>query len=216
MANTFVVPPGARLRVLAVSGKVRVIGEERSDIELEPSDRRAHVVDDGRVIETKSHSGDVTVRVPTGLNVSVGTVSGDVAIEGTVGSVKASTVSGKVKLERANGDADIRSISGTIIIGDCGGRCRANTKSGRIEVGHVGGAIQAHTMSGKIEVGTAGQDEVEIKTISGSIEVRVDEGRSPRAKLRTLSGRAKCDCPQGGDFEIKASSISGSIEVKEG
>jgi DUF4097 and DUF4098 domain-containing protein YvlB len=213
MSNTHEVPPGARLRVLAVSGKVRVIGEERSDIEIEPDSRRIHLVDDGKVLETKAHSGDVVVRVPEGLNVSVGSVSGEVDIDGTVGSVKVSTVSGSVEIEHANGDADVRSISGTIIIAACGGRARANTKSGRIEIGHVGGAIQAHTMSGRIEIGTAGQDEVEIKTISGSIEVKVDEGRAPRAKLRSLSGKARCNCPQGADFEIKASSISGSIEV---
>jgi DUF4097 and DUF4098 domain-containing protein YvlB len=69
-------------------------------------------------------------------------------------------------------------------------------------------------MSGHIEVGTAGQDEVEIKSISGRVTVKVDEGRLPHAKLRSISGRVRCECPEGGDFEIKASTISGSIEVE--
>lgn len=214
MGTQFEVPAGARLRVITVSGKVRITGEERTDIDIEPAERRLSLAEDGRVLETRSRSKNLYLRVPAGLNVSVGSVSGDVRLEGLVGSVKVSTVSGKVEIDATNGDADIRSISGTIIIGDCGGRCRANTKSGKIEIGHVTGAVKAHTMSGRIEVGTAGEDEVELKTISGSIDVFVDEGRLPRARMRTLSGRTRCQCPQGSDFEIKASSISGSIDIK--
>jgi DUF4097 and DUF4098 domain-containing protein YvlB len=152
MANTHAVPPGARLRVLAVSGKVRVIGEERSDIEIEPDGQILELVDEGRVLQTMSRRSDVVVHVPEGLNVSVGSVSGEIDIGGTVGSVKVSTVSGTIEIERANGDADVRSISGTIMIAECGGCCRANTKSGSIEIGHVGGTLQAHTMSGRLEI----------------------------------------------------------------
>jgi DUF4097 and DUF4098 domain-containing protein YvlB len=215
MANTYDLIPGARLRVLTVSGNVSVIGEDRTDIEVEPANARLHEAEEGRVMEVKSKSNKVTVRVPEGLNVSIGTVSGDITITGKVGTVKISTISGRVESEANTGDADIRSISGNIILGACGGRCRANTKSGRIEIGHAGGAVKAHTMSGRIDVGTAGQEEIEIKTISGSIGVAVDPGRSPRARLKSLSGRTKCDCPPGSDFEIRASSISGSIEVTE-
>jgi DUF4097 and DUF4098 domain-containing protein YvlB len=214
MANTYDVVPGARLRVLTVSGNVLVVGEERTDIQIQPNDTGMRTVDDGRVMEVKAKSDKIAVRVPLGLNVSIGSVSGDIRIEGQVGTVKASTVSGKVEIESNAGDADVRSISGSLIVGRCGGHCRANTKSGSIEIGHAGGSIKAHTMSGRIDVGTAGRDEVEIKTISGSIDVAVDPGRSPRAHLKTMSGRTRCDCPQGGDFEIRASSISGSIEVR--
>lgn len=215
MGRRYPLPEGARLRVLTVSADVLVVGEERDDIDVEPEDRRLGAADDERYVELKSKSTDLRVRVPLGTNVSVGTVSGDVKLEGRLGIVKVSTVSGRISIERTDGDTDVRSISGTIEVGECGGSCRANTKSGRIQIGHAAGAVKAHTMSGRIDVGTAGLNEVELKTISGSIDVRVDPGRAPRARMRSLSGRTHCDCPPGDDFEIRATTLSGSIEVTE-
>jgi DUF4097 and DUF4098 domain-containing protein YvlB len=70
-------------------------------------------------------------------------------------------------------------------------------------------------MSGNIGLGTAGTDDVDVKTISGKVEVLVDDGRSPRINFRSISGRTHCECPQGTDFEINASTISGSVEIRE-
>lgn len=215
MGSRHTIPPGARLKVVGVSGKVRVISEDRTDIEIDPPDRRLEISDDGRVAETRSRSTDLEIKVPHGLNVSVGTVSGNVELVGRFGIVKVSTVSGHIRLGDMSGDADIRSISGHIEVGSVGGCCRANTKSGHIQIGRVGGELSAHTMSGSIEVGTAGEGEVSLKTISGRVTVAVDPGKAPRVRLRTLSGKTRCDCPQGDDFDIKASTISGSIEVRE-
>lgn len=216
MGKRYNIPDGARVKVVSVSGTVRVQSDDRTDMEVEPDDRRVVYSDDGRVVEVKSKSTNVDIRVPVGCNVQVGTVSGNVEMLGKFGRVTASSVSGHVRVGDTNGDADIRSISGHIEVGDCGGRCRANTKSGHIELAHVASALQAHTMSGSIEVGTAGEQDVEIKSISGRVTVKVDTGKAPRAKLRTLSGRVNNGCPQGTDFELKASTISGSIEVQEG
>ena len=215
MAMRYAIPPGARLKVLTVSGKVHVVAEDRSDVEIEPAERRIENSDDGHVMETHSKSTNLHIRVPTGMNVSVGSVSGNVELEGRFGTIKASTVSGQVKIGDTQGDADLRSISGNIDVGDCRGRCRANTKSGHIIISHVANALKASTMAGNIEAGIAGGDDVEIKTISGRVAVRVDPGRQPKARLRSLSGRVRCDCPQGGDFSLSASTISGSIEVLE-
>lgn len=210
------IPDGARLKVVTVSGTVRVASEERQDVEINPSEWRAELSDDERILEVHSKSQNLDIRVPVGLNISVGTVSGNVELLGRFGRVTASSVSGHVRVGDTSGDADVRSISGHIEMGDCAGRCRANTKSGHIEISHVADSVQAHTMSGHIEVGTSGQGDVEIKTISGRVAVRIDSGKLPRAKLRSLSGKVRCDCPQGTDFELKVGTISGSIEVQEG
>lgn len=215
MGTRYEIPAGARLKVLGVSGKVRIISEDRTDLEIDPPDRRIEVHDDGRVAETRSRSTDLEIKVPHGLNVSVGTVSGNIELIGRFGIVKASSVSGHVRVGDTAGDADIRSISGHIEVGDCAGCCRSNTKSGHIEIDRVSGDVEAHTMSGSIELGTAGTGEVSVKTISGRVTVEVEPGKRPKARLRTLSGKVRCDCPQGDDFDLKASTISGSIEVRE-
>ncbi len=213
MAARYVLPAGAALRVLAGSGKVTVSAEDRSDLEVEPPDRRVEFTEHGRTAEVRSRSGSLHICCPRGTDVSVGSISGQVRLEGEFGSVKVSAVSGHVEVDSAAGDVDVRAVSGHLSVETCGGRCQLTTKSGHIRIGSVGGPARASTISGSVEIGTSGRGEVEVRTVSGKISVRVPHGKSPRVRLRSLSGRLRCDCPQGSDFDIKASSISGSLEV---
>lgn len=214
MATRFRLPPGARLRVSSMSGGVTIIAEERDDLEVEP-ERRVELVEGGRVAEVKSASSSLRLRCPAGTDVTVGAVSGRVRLSGRLGSVKVSTVSGSIDVDSASGDVDIRSVSGSLSVEACGGRCQLNTKSGSIRVGHVAKEVRVSSLSGTVELGTAGEEDVEIKSVSGRLRVRVQPGRAPRVRLRSMSGRLKCECPQGSDFEIRASTISGSLEVTE-
>jgi len=50
---------------------------------------------------------------------------------------------------------------------------------------------------------------------SGAPRLRIPEGRHPRVRFRTLAGKLHCDCTQGNDFEIRAASVSGSIDIKQ-
>ena len=211
MGIRYKLPDGGRLRLLGGSGSIRVIAEDRDDVEVDQPNSHAEVK--GEVLEVRSKSGSLTARCPTGTRVSVGAISGSVRLEGTFASVKVSAVSGSVHVGSVRGDADVRSVSGSLSIESCGGDCSLNTKSGRITVGHVEKGLQAATISGTIEVGTAGQGAVELKSISGSVSLQIPEGRYPHAKFRTLSGRVRCDCPQGEDFELKVTTLSGSIEI---
>ena len=216
MSTRVSLPEGARLRVLSVSARIEVEAKDVQEIEIEPGDRRLDVSDDKRVVETRTRSTNLKITVPEGTNVSVGAVSGQVTLKGRFGSVKVSSVSGRIEVDEADGDVDIRSISGRLQVERCAGRCRANTKSGRIEIGWVGKEVRAHTMSGRIEVGTAGQGDMELRSISGRIEVAVDPGRHPNTHLKTLSGKTESKLPSGSDFEIRARTTSGSIRIEEG
>ncbi len=62
MAMRYAIPPGARLKVLTVSGKVHVVAEDRADVEIEPGERRIENSDDGHVMET--HSKSTNLRDP--------------------------------------------------------------------------------------------------------------------------------------------------------
>ncbi len=216
MGSRFPLPPGARLRVLSVSGRIEIEADDVQDVEIEPGDRRVEVSDDKHVVETRTKGTNLRITVPEGTNVSVGSVSGNVNLEGRFGSVKVSTVSGHVEVDETAGDVDVRSISGHLEVDRCGGRCRANTKTGRIEIEWVGKELRAQTLSGNMEVGTAGRGDVELRSISGRIEVAVDPGRHPDLRLKTLSGKTESDLPPGSDFQIRARTISGSITVAEG
>ena len=211
MGMRYRLPESGRLKLLTGSGSIHVIAEDRDDVEIDQP--RAHVEVKDHVLEVHSKSGSVAARCPTGTRVSVGVISGSVRLEGTFGSVKVSAISGSIHADEVRGDVDVRSVSGSLSVESCGGDCSLNTKSGRITVGHVGQGLSAATISGTIEAGIAGQGAVEVKSISGSVSLQVPEDRHPRARFRTLSGRVRCDCPQGEDFDLKVTTLSGSIEI---
>lgn len=176
--------------------------EERDDA---PPDRRP-------VLEVKSKSGNLEVRCPTGTDVSVGAMSGNVQLLGTFGSIKISTVSGGVEIDTAQGNVDARSVSGRVTVKNVGGRADVSSKSGRVRIDRVDGPVHASTISGGVEIGTAGED-VELKMVSGGAKIKVLSEKQPRIRFSSLSGKMHCECTQGSDFDLKVKSISGSLEV---
>jgi DUF4097 and DUF4098 domain-containing protein YvlB len=213
MPANYTVQPGGKVRIGAASGSVKVIAEDRQDVQVDRTDLHVEHEEEGRILNIKSKSRSFEVRVPTGTNVSVGAMSGSVTLEGEFGNVKVSAMSGSVSVDRARGNVDIRSVSGSLQVKRCEGDCHLTTKSGGVYAGMVGGGVRAATMSGRVDVGTQGRDDVEVKAISGSLSVRIAGGKTPRVRMRSLSGRIVSDVPQGNDFEIKGSTLSGNMEI---
>lgn len=227
-------PPGALLRVTASSGDVTVVAEERADVEA-PDQADVEVRSDGggAILEVRSPragSRDIEVRCPSGTPVSVGSLSGDVRLRGDLGDASIATASGDVFVDGATA-LDARSISGDLEVLRCAGPCRLHTKSGHIEAEATGpaeaatvsgwvrlrstaGGVTVRSVSGNVELGTDGTAAVSVRTVSGRVAVRVPRERLPDTKLRSLSGKIECDCPQGTDFPLDVTSVSGAIEVE--
>jgi DUF4097 and DUF4098 domain-containing protein YvlB len=237
MGSQYQLPENGRIRVLSASGGVTVIAEDRSDVEVEPANRTVELKEGSRrhrhgifehlhrhphkeetsgprrpVLEAKSKSSNIEVRCPIGTDVSVGAMSGRVKLIGTFGSVKISTVSGSIDIDTAMGNVDARCVSGNVAVKSVGGRADVSSKSGRVRIDRVDGPVHASTISGGVEIGTAGED-VELKMVSGGAKVKVLSEKHPRIRFSSLSGKMRCECVQGSDFDLKAKSISGSLEV---
>jgi DUF4097 and DUF4098 domain-containing protein YvlB len=230
------VPAAAELHLSTSSGRVLVIAEDRSDVLIvEGAPRPEKIESDatGRVRfpSAKGGSANLEVHCPAGSDLGVGTISGKVTLRGPFGRVRVTTVSSSVEVESAE-QIDARSISGSIDVARSTGRCTLQTKSGhatcrsageaqvstlsgRIELGTTG-RVRAQTVSGTIEVGMKAKGDVTVQTISGSVHVEVPRDVRPSAKLRSVSGRPRNDCPPGSDCEIRVRSMSGKIEVVPG
>ena len=219
--------PPPRLRVSAVSGRVTIVGEDRDDVSIDPEGEQ-ELHEDGS-IEVKPHrrSSSVRVRCPEGTEVMVGTVSGNVDLEGSLGAVRVTsrsgsitvdtvesadlrTVSGKTKVERCTGLCRISTTSGTIVVGDAGGGDVA-TVSGRVRIGATSG-VEVRTVSGKVDVQSGAQGPVRVKTISGSIDVTLPQGVRPKV-LAKGRGKVRCDCEEGNDVDVDVRTVSGKIEI---
>jgi DUF4097 and DUF4098 domain-containing protein YvlB len=221
---------GARLRLSVAnrSGRVRIEARSGEGFSARGGDLVAEA--DGTMRVSGGHGGSSSVEVvcPAGTDVIVGTASGSVELVGPLGDVRVTTASGRITIEQAR-RVDLRTASGTIEIGECTGECRVVTKSSKVAVGNAGsldcsamsgrvvvGDVEdaiVRTMSGRVKLGTRGSGRVEVRTLSGKVDVAVPQERRPATSLRSLSGRVRCDCDRGSDGEISVATTSGAINV---
>ena len=217
-----------RLHVSTRSGHVRIVARPGGGLDVKGG-RVEHEADGVvRIVGAKLGSHGVEVGCPIGTDVIVGTESGTVEARGALRDVRATTRSGRIEIEHAR-DVDIRTWSGTIEVDECTRSCRVVTKSsrirlrrvahldcstmsGRIEVDDVQDAF-VRTMSGRVAVGTGHDGRIEVRTLSGTVDVEVPRGRRPATHLKSLSGRVRCECEPGDDGEVHVATTSGTIRV---
>ena len=230
-ARTFELPIAVGLRLQSRSGNVRVIAEPRDDVLAEGDRISGGLTEDGHAVEIRAGrgSGSLTVRCPAGTDVTVGTHSGNVRLEGQFGDVSVTTMSGKIEVDMAD-QADLRAMSADVVVGSCSGRCRISTVSGKVVGGHadsamassmsgsitfehVNGEFKARSVSGTVNASCDGDGSIAVKTVSGGVHISLPAGTAPMTLFKTMSGKVRCDLPAGSDVRIEAMSISGSIEV---
>src|SRR5438552_2591270 len=215
------------LTVTTSSGRVVITGEERLDIVVEGK-AKIDDGDDGGVV-VRASSSRLEVRCPAGTDVRVGTSSGGVELRGRLGDARVTTSSSSIRVEDVDA-LELRSSSGSIEVDTCVGYCRLqtasgsvsvddagevdiSTKSSSIRVGRAAGG-RVHSVSGSIAIGATGLDDLDVRSISGSVKVTVPDGIRPRFRLRTVSGRIRCDCEEGDDGSVSIATTSGSIQVE--
>lgn len=175
------------VRVAAGSSRVRVIAGDHT-FRVEGT---AQVRVDGAEATVETSQG-VTVYVPTGTDIVVGTRSGRVDVRGAAGAVAVVSTSGSVAIEAAE-RVDARTTSGRVKVDHCHGECRVASRSARVTVGHCGtadvsttsgridlrgadGSVRAHCVSGRIDVEMAGPHDADVETVSGRVEVTYPTG----------------------------------------
>lgn len=216
------------IRVTASSGRIRVVGEPRGDVAIDQG--QEHPM--GGVLEVEGSSGGVSMRVPEGTDLVVGTHSGKVELSGRLGELRITTRSGRVGVDDCAA-LDARSVSGRVEVGTVAGDCRIKTANGRITVDRVGGAlnvasvsgrvevgeaegtIRAYSVSGSVRVGLAGATDTRADSVSGSVTIDLPRGVHPKASLISVSGGCVCEVDQGEDCSIVGRSVSGRIVVRE-
>src|SRR3954466_7914623 len=99
-----------------------------------------------------------TVRVPRSVKVGAHSVNGAVSVRDVGAEVRANTV---------NGGVDVRNASGPV---------RATTVNGGVDVNTTAGPVSATTVNGKVDARMntlAGDDDMEFKTVNGSVSIYV-------------------------------------------
>lgn len=186
---------------------------------------------------------DYRIAVPSSISVQIDTVSGDVTAEDVDGYCRMSTISGDVGAYRIGGDVTIRTNSGDISIEDAPGPVECDSKSGDVTVEGVRQAAKVSSISGDIEVEMAeatpggpvdgetldvGPIEIELRSISGDIELSTPANAGFRLEVNTTSGAIQCDAPVeaerrsrtqlagtigDGAGTVRVATVSGDVEI---
>lgn len=150
----------------------------------------------------------MTILVPKGTQVKIGTGNGAISIEQVSGDISAASGNGRVHVTGAEGTVRVSSGNGDIDVRDSRSQVRVSTGNGRVTVGTVEGPVEARTGNGDIEVSMSklrGNQDMEFHTGSGSVRVTLPAGFNGELDASTGNGEISSD------FDLK---LSGSVNPR--
>ncbi|MCZ6598306.1 MAG: DUF4097 family beta strand repeat-containing protein [Planctomycetota bacterium] len=201
-----------RLRVHAPTDDEAEAALDRAEIVVERIGREVHVRLSGLESDDVEVTTDYTARVPEGVSLRVRSGSGDIDVDGPLGSVSAATAYGDVNVVHVRGDAILKSASGDIEVGDVvGQRVVATTSYGDVEVFDVvASELVAESRSGDVEIRSV-RCEV-IKALSSYGDIQLDDTTGD-VEARTSSGSIEVAGAGAGDHVLHSG--YGSVRIRD-
>ncbi len=215
-----------RVHVSNIAGSVTVNGWDRSEVRVTGSlgrnvkelyfDRDDDEITIKVKVPKKSGRGidsDLTINVPHGSSVDVGTVSADIEVEGVNGDQKLQSVSGDIDAEFSGEDLYAESVSGDVEIqgDDASGDTKVSSVSGDVVVSGVSGDISAEAVSGDVSVAGGTFDDVALDSVNGEIEFTGELAESGRLSAETVNGEIELRFAGTFSADVDVDTLNGRI-----
>ena len=184
--------PRGRFTLRAASGEVSVRGVEGDRVRVAVDDREAFEREFS--VEARDGSLDIRQREKLGFNPFSRGNSVDFEVEVPHGA--------GVMIDTASGDVEALDLDGDK---------RFRTASGEIGLHRLAGPVDVETVSGDIDLEGQAPVDLQIKSVSGDIKVRVPRLR--RLDMGTTSGDMWLDAELHGDGPFALRSISGDATI---
>lgn len=170
-------------------------------------------------VKASSASGYIHVYRVDG-DTQLNAASGSVEASGIGGILHVSSASGDITASDVKGDVRVSAASGSIKITNPSDRVDASSASGSIEVFGAKNDLKIHAVSGSVHVqGDPANRFWELKSVSGSVDIRVPSNTSFLLSAESMSGGIRTNIPvileEQGKHSLRAhiGSSSGRIEV---
>ena len=200
--------PTGTVEIINVAGSVEVTGWNEPLVDVSGT-----MGDKVERVEVSGGGSHTTVRVvlPSGTS-WMGDSSAHLKIKVPHGSsVEVSLVSADLAVSAIDGNQKLQTVSGDIS-GTAGGNLQINTVSGDVRMTtHDDHALQIKTISGDLNVSGADGD-VQVKTVSGDAQLTL--GSLTSARIESVSGDVLVSSTLAPTGQFDASSISGDLHVK--
>ncbi len=177
----------------------------------------------GRLGRTKTKSGSGDVRIEEiDADALVETGSGDIEIGLVAGALRVKSGSGDVALGEAGGSTVISTGSGDVDLRTSVGAVHVKSGSGDLRVREARSSLAMTTASGDLVVGRFERGSLQVKNVSGDINVGIPAGIPVWTDISCVSGTISSSLDgagepeQGQDFiELRAKTVSGDIRLEQ-
>jgi hypothetical protein len=163
---------------------------------------------------TRNFSGDIDfiVTVPTGADVFVKTLSGDVRVTNIRGELRAETTSGDVTVTDSSRVQLAKTMSGDLQITDAAGEITGGTMSGDVMVRNVRGrSLNVSTISGDLVLSDIDVERADVRSTNGTIDFTGRLQKGGRYELHTHSGDVRLTPTNVQGFDVEARTLNGDI-----
>jgi DUF4097 and DUF4098 domain-containing protein YvlB len=174
----------------------------------------------GSTLECDTASADVFATGPLG-DARIRTASGDLQLERIEGALEAKGASGDVHVERVGGRATVSTVSGDVHVGEALAGLDVNSVSGDVHTGEITGDLTVKSVSGDHRIRAAGPGQIDLKAVSGDVQVAIRRGLRVRLDVNSVSGSIGSeldvgDAPTGGDrpeAALRVRTVSGDVKI---
>jgi DUF4097 and DUF4098 domain-containing protein YvlB len=209
-------PSSSMLRIHNANGRTRVVGEDRTDIEVrcrkvaraESNAGAESLLKKIQLLESRSADGaleletdaerkwnrrghlDLELHVPRGTALDILASNGRVAIDGLRSAVTARSSNGSVELSDVIGDVNIATSNAKVCCCDTHGRLVARSSNGKIELDEHRGSVDASTSNGLIRcsIGELGKGGCQLSTSNGRIVLELPDDVDAEVDIRVDNG----------------------------
>jgi DUF4097 and DUF4098 domain-containing protein YvlB len=167
---------------------------------------------------------DVFVVAPASSSLTVKTISGDVSILGAVGEAAVSSISGNVSASDSCDVLDVKTTSGDVTTGEVRDHLKCRSVSGDVKCVSTATTTEINSASGDITLLANHPGDINVKSVSGDVKIRVARGLAVDINGNSVSGDlgTNIDLDSSGDaasdeevIAIKITTISGDIRVNK-
>lgn len=162
-------------------------------------------------IDADVASGGITIDNVRGP-VKAGSASGYVHVYRVERDTQVHAASGAIEVSNIGGYLSASSASGDITIADVHGDLKTSAASGSIKIARPGDRVDASSASGSVEV-TEAHSDLKVHAISGAIRVTGNPEANRLWELKSISGTVDLRVPSNASFLFSAESTSGNIKT---
>lgn len=186
--------PTARLEVSAIEGPPLSVTQKDGILTVAYEDLPWHGFLKWFDRKGRHRSAVVSLAVPAGAAVELGTVGAGALVSGI------------------RGRTDVRGITGDTTLVGLAGTVRADTVSGNVEAQSVTGELRFKSVSGDLTVVEGAGAAVRAESVSGNMVLDLDPtGKPTDIRLTTVSGEVAIRLPHPADATVEANTASGAV-----